>query len=157
MAQPKQQKLSAAEAYREQLRQKKNANQSGELIKLPDSGIEFELRRIDLQPYIRSGRLPDSLLRRGAAGWQKLLDRTQSGDTESLTERDQKDALETVIFMREVVQESCVNPKLVINATEDDELDPKDLSGEDFAFIFQWATHQEKGGQVEGLGKFRRK
>ena len=150
----KNQKQTAAQAYRALRRQ--NLQIAAERVMLP-SGIEFELKRVDLQVYIRAGRLPDSLLRRGIAGWERLA-KLAADNPEEISERDARDAMETVIFMREVVTEACVNPRLVIGATEADELDPADLTEEDFNFIFAWATGQieTQGGPAESLAKFRR-
>lgn len=143
---------SAAEAYRE-LRRQTIESKKGELVKLP-SGIEFELMRIDVQVYVRSGRVPDSLLKRGIAGWKKLAHLVET-NPEDLSEKDSQDAVGGLIFMRDVVNEACLNPRLVINGEADDELDPKFLSQEDFMFIFQFATNQLKGGPAESLSNFR--
>lgn len=147
------QKQTAAQAYRAQRRQILES-QKGVEVELP-SGFTFELKKVDVQVYIRSGRLPDSLLKRGASGWKKLAELAAS-DPEALGEKDAQDAVSALVFMRDVVQEACVNPRIVPGTEDPDELDPKDLSEEDFNFIFEWATYQEKGGRAESLGKFRR-
>ena len=94
---------SAAEAYRE-LRRQTIESKKGELVKLP-SGIEFELMRIDVQVYVRSGRVPDSLLKRGIAGWKKLAHLVET-NPEDLSEKDSQDAVGGLIFMRDVVNEA---------------------------------------------------
>lgn len=114
------------------------------------SGSVFELRRPDLQSYMVMGRLPKSLVDVGMKAWKEKQGTAQIG--ESLTDEDAVDAM---IFMREIVHDCTVCPKFVEFATNDNEIGAADMLREDFDEIFTWAmTHKGVAG-IESLQSFR--
>ncbi len=127
--------------------------QTAELVTLP-SGAEFLLRKVSLQTYLRNGRLPEALFQKIFDKW-KIIDNLaeDSLGTEIAKDLSEDEVSKMLLFQADVVKSVCVEPKLVVDATNDDELDPNDLTEEDFNFIFSWAV---KGGeQAQALGKFR--
>src|SRR6185369_9802402 len=96
------------------------------------------------------GRLPKSLVEVGVKAW-KAQSTEQAED--ALTD---KDALDALIFMREIVHDCTVNPKFVEFATNDNEIGAAEMLREDFDEIFHWAmTHRGVAG-IESLQAFRR-
>src|SRR3990172_781551 len=83
------------------------------------SGSVFKLRRPDLQGYVVTGRLPQSLLAEGLKAWKN------KGVPNASTLGDEEIA-NSLVFMREVVHECCVKPKFVEFATKDDEIGAAD-------------------------------
>lgn len=127
------------------------AEQPTETVTLK-SGATFELRRPDLMGYVTTGRLPQSLLREAIKAWQKQGTATASALNSQLGEQD---AIDSLIMMREIVHEACVNPRFVEVATADDEIGASDMLPADFNEIFEWAmTHQGVAG-LDGLKSFR--
>jgi hypothetical protein len=112
------------------------------------SGSVFELRRPDLQGYVVTGRLPQSLLAEGLKAWKNkgLPNAASLGDEEIAN---------SLVFMREVVHDYCVKPKFVEFATKDDEIGAADMLREDFTEIFSWAMGYEGVAGLAGLQTFR--
>jgi hypothetical protein len=122
--------MTAAEyaAHAEQAKAKRPT----EIVTLK-SGSIFELRRPQLQGYVMTGRLPQSLLLAGI--------RVKDSD-KNVTEQDAKDF---PAFAASLLRECCVNPK-------PDEID---MLPEDAWEIYMWAmTHQGVAG-ADGLRNFR--
>ncbi len=128
-----------AAAYREALRAKKV-----ETLMVPvPSGFEWELKPPDLQGYIMTGRLPQSLLtqflsaaeRRGMTPEELKKAAVKKFEEEPIKAEE---GVASLIFMRELVREACVNPRIVVGGTGDDEIDPTEVDPEDFKFIVDW-------------------
>jgi len=124
-------------------------------VELP-SGEVFTLRPPHLQTYIASGRMPQVLLKRGLDAWREqgklehLDDISTSAMIEDLSQEELTDAL---VFMRDIVVDCCVDPRIVENPQSEDELSPDDVDDADMQFIFQWGI--EKGVETMRLSKFR--
>jgi len=141
--------MSAAE-YRANARAFK-AKAPTETVTL-NSGSVFELRRPDLQGALMTGRIPQSLVSEGLAAWQKT---GKVSETDVAKHMGEKEVLDSLVFMREVVSECCVNPRFVEFATQDDEIGASDMLPEDFSEIFTWAmTHAGVEG-IDALRSFR--
>ena len=124
------------------------ADRPTEIVRL-QSGSVFELRRPDLQSYMVMGRLPKSLVDVGIKAWKAQS--TQSAE-KSLTDEDAIDAL---VFMREIVHDCTVRPKFVEFATNDDEIGAAEMLREDFDEIFHWAMNYQGVAGIESLQTFR--
>lgn len=120
-----------------------------EIVKLK-SGSVFELRRPDLQAYLITGRLPQSLVSEGMRAWKTK----QSAEkiAEGLGDKEITDSL---IFMREIVHDCTVRPKFVEFAVNEDEISAADMLVEDFNEIFAWAIGHEGVAGLAGLQSFR--
>jgi hypothetical protein len=113
-------------------------------VTLP-SGVEFTLRRPNLQAFFSSGILPASLLTKLMKAYQ-----TQSAaGANALNELSVEESVGMLIFQGEVLKQSCVNPRLVAEPKEDDEIGFSDLADDDILAILEWAMGAHSGG-VEG-------
>jgi hypothetical protein len=146
--------MSRATDYRNRRQQAQASEPTAELT-LP-SGAVFVVRRPPIQVWITAGKIPQSFL-------AQLLDAKRDGQAESLPEAE---TLAAVGFLRDALVYAVVEPRLRIGATGDDELDPSDLSPEDFEFLTGWIMAGSpgvpvptKGGEVstESLSRFRQK
>lgn len=142
-------KPMSAAAYRRNAEKVKQVTRPSEVVKLK-SGSVFELRRPDLQAFMITGRLPQSLVREGMKAWK-----AGAAANKIAAEMGDGEIVDSLIFMREIVQDSIVRPKFVEFAKKDDEISAADMLIEDFNEIFAWAMgHQEVAG-VDGLRSFR--
>jgi hypothetical protein len=66
-----------------------------------------------------------------------------------------QELVDSLVFMREIVHQCCVNPKFVEFATEDDEIGAADMLPADFAEIYKWVMNHEGVAGLEGLQTFR--
>jgi len=137
--------MSAAE-YRANA-ERRQATRPTEIVSL-ESGSVFELRRPDLQSYMITGRLPQSLVHVGLKAWKKTVDT-------AVKELKDDEAADMFIFMREIVHECTVNPKFVQYATNDNEIGAADMLIEDFNEIFRWAMQYGGLAGLSGLQTFR--
>jgi hypothetical protein len=120
-----------------------------ELVALK-SGSKFYLRRPDIQGMMLLGLVPQTLVAEGLAAWKK------SGIVSQDTVANQfgdKEIVDSLIFMREIVASTTVSPRLVEIATQDDEVAAEDMLPEDFSEIFSWALGVPSG--FENLRNFR--
>lgn len=112
-----------------------------EWVKNPETGEEFELRRIGGMAYTIAGYMPHTLTAEAIQGWKAEGVEVSGGDGD-LNSKAMEDGKRNLELMAKVVQDACVTPKLVPGATGDDELDPADLDDSDLLFIFRYATGQ---------------
>lgn len=131
--------------------EKRKALRPVEIVEL-SSGSIFELRRPDLQGMVITGRLPQTLLTEAMAAWKKsgIVSAEQIG-----AQLEEREVIDSLIFMREIVHDCCVKPKFVEFATEDDEISAADMLPEDFTEIFQWAMGYQGVAGLDGLKSFR--
>lgn len=115
------------------------------------SGSVFELRRPDLQAYMVTGRLPQSLVREGLKAWKSGA----SAET-TASQLGDDEVADSLVFMREIVHDCTVNPKFVEYATNDNEISARDMLIEDFNEIFAWAMGHKGVQGVTGLETFRK-
>ena len=137
------------------LAQKRN-KQAPEPVELP-SGLVFELRRPDLQAFVITGRYPQSIVHEGMKALKELgiaPNDPQAAET-VLANMDAMGLSDALIFMREMVREACVHPRLVVGARGDDELEPGDLDLEDFNFIVSWCLNYKGVKNADGIRSFR--
>lgn len=152
-------KYGRAAAYRESVR-KKREEQKTVTVTLP-SGFEWELRPPDLQGYMMTGRMPESLVQEFLKSAEKrgiTPEELQSmSDLEKFaaTPLSQEETVLSLIFMRELVRDACVNPRIVVGGSGDDEIDPTEIDPEDFKFIVQWCLMHSGVAGLAGLQTFR--
>lgn len=139
--------MSAAE-YRANAERVKDERPT-EIVPLK-SGSVFELRRPDLSGYMKTGRLPQSLVTQGLNAWNAKKTPEQVAQ-----DLDDKDVIESLIFMREIVHDCTVRPKFVEFATNDNEIGAADMLPQDFDEIYSWAMGHKGVAGIASLHGFR--
>lgn len=142
------QKPMNAQQYRAHAEEVKAARPT-EIVTLK-SGAVFELRRPNLQAWVMTGRVPQSLLEEGMKSWkaQGKVPQTAPGKPEMV--------IDAAVFALMVVQECTVNPRLVeFPDPEKNELGPQTMLEEDFNEIFSWAMNYQGVAGLDGLKSFR--
>jgi hypothetical protein len=129
--------------------EKRKAEQPTEIVTLK-SGSVFELRRPELSGYMKTGRLPQSLMTQGLNAWN-----AKKTPEQIAKDLDDKDVVESLIFMREIVHDCTVTPKFVEFATNDNEIGAADMLPEDFDEIYAWAMGYQGVAGLAGLQTFR--
>lgn len=125
--------------------EKKRSETDTEIVTVP-SGYKWKLRQVDIKTFVQSDELPATLVAKSLANVQgKLSDKNMA-----LT---QKEMVGEIIFKREVVKQATVLPKMVTNASNKDEVSAKDVSNEDYEYIFMWAVGG--GGEADLVENFR--
>jgi hypothetical protein len=122
------------------------------MLTLP-SGMIIKVQRPNVGAWIRSGRVPQTVV-------QAMLGAVKSGgDAKSPADAmkfmktlGQEQLFDVMKFMRDLVVETVLEPRIVENAPPDseDEISPGEIPDEDFDFIAQWAmegTIDTKGGE----------
>jgi hypothetical protein len=141
-------KASSAAEYR---KRPAAAEGSTQLVKLP-SGFVWELRAPNMLAYMATGRYPQSLVNKGLEVWKKNgvipEDEQLEVGKQIIKEMKDEEIAQTLIFMRTLVQDACVKPRIVVGGVGEDELDPVEVDPEDFKFIFSWCI---KHGGVQGI------
>ena len=137
-----------AQDYRAHVEQVK-ANKPTEIVTLK-SGSVFELRRPNLQSWVMTGRVPQSLLEQGQKAWQ------EQGKVPTGASAKPKLVTDTAIFFLTLVQDCTVNPRLVQFPDPDkNEIGPETMLDEDFFEIVNWAMSGQGVAGVESLRTFR--
>lgn len=133
----------------------------GELVEMP-SGAVFRLRQVDVQDMALIGELPQSLVNIGLAAWQKRgAVPAQENATPDKVDVEPEEALQTVIFARQVVIENCLEPRLgyndtgVVSLLNDQGQPVNKIKPGDLTFAFLWITRQEGVTPPPGLARFR--
>src|SRR2546423_10508741 len=154
--------MNRAQSYREKTQAAREVQ--AKEIPLP-SGMMVLAARIDLVDWLSTGMLPQVFV-------EEVLKIVEDGrkptTSEVLRRAKGKAIIESLIFMRNIVQATLVSPRLVMRPDpEKDEIAPHELTKEDFAFIFQWQMAGApdipvpmKGGKQTSVGalrKFRRR
>ncbi len=136
-------KQSNSERYRELVAARKAADETYKVT--GPSGFEFTLRRISVPAYIAIGKLPLSISAKIAEVVEGKSDTEAAFASLSMSEQ-----FEALRFIQFLVREAVVNPKIVQEAKNEDEID--ELLPEDFAFL----VNEIAGGEeAERLGNFR--
>lgn len=126
-----------------------------QLVKTP-SGFMWELRAPNILAYMATGRYPQSLVNKGMEAWKKTgkIDEKELGER-LVKESSDEEIAQTLIFMRQIVTDACVKPRIVVGGIGEDELDPIEIDPDDFRFIFNWCmTHGGVQG-IDALNTFR--
>jgi hypothetical protein len=146
-----------AAAYKRQLAERQRTQTT--MVMVP-SGFEWELRTPDLQGYVMTGRMPQSLVTQFLASAEKrgLVPAEARGEAlKKFSEQpvSQEETMSSLIFMRELVREACVSPRIVVGGTGDDEIDPSEVDPGDFRFIVSWCLSHAGVTGLDGLSTFR--
>lgn len=141
-------KPMTAAGYRAHAEQVKNQRPT-EIVTLK-SGSTFELRRPNLQAWVLTGRVPQSLLEQGMKAWQ------EQGKVPVVQPGKPEVVIDAAVFALMVVQECTVNPRLVeFPDPNRNEIGPATMLEEDFNEIFSWAMNYKGVAGLEGLESFR--
>lgn len=146
-------KASTAAEYR---KRQSTAEGTTQLVTVP-SGFVWELRPPNILAYIATGRYPQSLVNRAREAWRKngVLPKTDEAGEELVKAATDDEMAQLLIFMRTLVQDACVKPRIVVGGMGDDELDPVEVDPEDFRFIFSWCMSHGGVPGIESLENFR--
>lgn len=131
----------------------------GELVEMP-SGAVFRLRHVDVQDMALIGELPQSLVNIGLAAWQRQ-GTIPPQEKPPISEVEPEEALQTVIFARQVVIENCLEPRLgyneagVVSLLNEQGQPVNKIKPGDLTFAFLWITRQEGVTPPPGLARFR--
>lgn len=138
--------MTAAE-YRA-IAEAKRAEQQTYIVPLK-SGSVFELRRPNLQVWVMTGRVPQSLLEGAQKAWQ------EQGKVEP-GKKGFSIAADSGVFFVNLVQYCTVSPRLVEFPDPDkNEIGPETMLDEDFFEIVGWAMNHEGVAGIAGLQSFR--
>lgn len=148
-------KAMTASQYRKLLQKKREATPA-EPVTVP-SGMVFMMIRPDLQAYIVTGRYPQSLVHEGIKvlrerGIAPTDPKAISAIGSSLEPEEFNNAL---IFLREMVRECCVSPRIVVGAQGDDEIEPGEIDIDDFNYMVEWCVNYKGVKNAEGIRNFR--
>lgn len=144
-------KPMTAEQYRQHAAQAKKEQPT--VIKTLPSGSVFELRRPNLQVWVMTGRVPQSLLDAGVKAWKEQGKFPEKGKQQIQTPQSIADS---GIFFLKLVQECTVNPRLVeFPSSDGNEIGPDTMLDEDFFWIVNWAMNHEGVAGIDGLQSFR--
>lgn len=149
----KQPAITSAEEYLK-LVEAKPASEETFPVPVP-SGATFLLRVPDITGYAMTGRMPQALTSQfmeaaEARGLTKFSEIKENAD-ELMEEIDLADAREGLIFVRELVRETVVQPKF---GDGPGEVPFSKFKTEDFKFVFQWALQHAGVAGLAGLQKF---
>ncbi len=150
-------KAATASEYR---KRRSVSSRPTQLVTVP-SGFVWELRAPNILAYMATGRYPQSLVNKGMEAFkangsipESEVDRLKIGE-EVIQKSSDEEIAQTLIFMRQIVTDACVNPRIVVGGTGDDELDPVEVDPDDFRFIFNWCLEHGGVAGVDGLRTFR--
>lgn len=111
-------------------------------LELP-SGLTIGVRRPPVHVWISNGKLPEGLV--------KAMLASRNPQTAAEVMNMSADQLKDMFtFMRDTIVATVVQPRIVVGATGDDEIDPDDVPLDDAMFIFTWAM---QGGATPAAQK----
>lgn len=119
-----------------------------EEVTLP-SGAVFVLRPPNVESFTISGALPVALTARMAS-----LQRSGLDEQEAFARLDPEEQVKMITFARKMIIHICLEPRIVDEPANDDELGFEDLEGDDVKFLIAWAN--SGGGKSADAEKFRR-
>lgn len=110
------------------------------------SGMEWELREVNVQDYFLANQLPFQIA-------QKVAEKVAEGVDErsALESLPSKEQMEWVLFVQKLVRDAVASPRIVELATKEDEIDF--VLQEDFEFL---ASHVMGGDAAKAAANFRR-
>lgn len=127
-------KQGAGASYRA-LRDKARAKEQTHVLHLKKTGATVVVRKVDLAPFLASGNLPMHLV---AQAVEAMSDENGAEFEAASLEMTAKDQIKTLVFMRDVVQQSMVSPRIVVNPQTDDEISPEEMDWNDFVQVYEW-------------------
>lgn len=139
---------TSAERYR-RIKAERAANQETFTVEMP-SGMTWVLRKLDVAQFVISGTMPMALATKLAeASAEANGDGVKAFSTLSPNEQ-----IKTIDFSQKAVRYCAVNPRIVENPTQTDEIGFDEVELDDFNAILAWAT--QGGAEVnDGLDTFR--
>lgn len=154
-------KAGSASEYRK-IAAAKRAKKETFMVPVP-SGFTWELQRPDLEGYIMTGRVPETLVNQflTSAISRGIIPGEVQSQMQATVDRIKKiplnpqETMAGLIFVRELVREACVNPRIVVGGVGEDEIDPSEVDPDDFKFIMSWCLGYEGVTGLDGLKSFR--
>jgi hypothetical protein len=116
-------------------------------VTLPSQEV-FVLRDPDLEKFAVSGVLPTVIAEKVEAAKSN-----NASDEEAFNQLSPAEKQKSFTFAKKLLQHICVDPKIVDDPKEDDELAIEDLDAEDMKFLLDWA--KAGGGKAGELGNFQ--
>lgn len=138
----------------------KSDDRPSKLVEMP-SGAVFRLRRADIEGMTLVGELPQSLVSQGLEAWQSRGIAPKPEEQEAPDDVSPEETIERLIFMRQIVVENCLEPRIgfdeagVVSLLDDQGKGIAKLQKADFLHAFMWITHQEGVAPEDGIGRFR--
>lgn len=118
------------------------------------SGFVWKLREPPIQAFVLAGRLPATLTAKMANLHERYAGDVDGATQACLEELDAGELLTNLIFARDLLLHSAVEPKIMINpGPDDDAIAPEDILPKDLEFLLGWVMGGGKSG--ESLGTFR--
>lgn len=114
---------TAAERYREILASRRSTYKA-----TSPSGMEWELRQVQVQDYFLANQLPFQVA-------QKVAEKVGGGmsEAEALASLPNSEQMEWLVFLQKLVRDAVVSPRIVEHAKAPDEIDF--VLQEDFEFL----------------------
>lgn len=122
-------------------------------VTLP-SGFVWKLKEPPIQQFIAAGRLPNSLVEKMA----QITETYKGQDAATISAAvarvlEPSEMVAQLTFARDLLIHCAIDPRIVVNGTAEDEIDPTEIDPEDFNFLMGWVMSGGKSG--EGLTNFR--
>jgi hypothetical protein len=142
--------LDFMNSYRQHLADK-SADEKTFQVACP-SDFVWQLRLYPLDKMLYAGKLPEFL----ASEMISAMEKKGVLPADALAAKIKgSDVLDTLKFMRDVVQFCAVKPRISLNPQNDDEIAPEEIELNDFEFIYFWAM--AGGDEGKALATFRTK
>jgi hypothetical protein len=120
---------------------------SRQVLTLP-SGFKILVRRPGPEIVLKAFRLPSNMSQQLKTAIEGMS--VEQAGKEVLKALSDEDAERYMDYARRVIEAVSVKPRIRVGATDEDELDPSDLDGGDFWYLFGWA---QRGGDVVPVGE----
>jgi hypothetical protein len=121
---------------------------SRELVKCPETGNVYLMRKPTITDLIVSGALPENFVAKTleAVGKTAEEEESEAQETRSLTDQD---ILRSEASKRAMITAGMLLPRIVENAVEDDEIEYKDIPASDRAHLAKWTRNELPEQNVE--------
>jgi hypothetical protein len=124
---------------------------------LMPSGFVWGLQPLDIQGWVLIGKFPQSLLDifitvAQERGMLNLEEKKKNGE---LSEKEIRETMEQLEFLRKVVLAVAASPKIVEEVTGPNQVHYTKVDPDDFKYIFQWALNHKGVAGIASLQKFQ--
>lgn len=121
---------------------------SRHLVKCPETGNVYLMRKPTITDLINSGVLPENFVAKTLESAAKPEDEHEEAQEEKRTLTDQ-DILRSEASKRAMITAGMLMPRIVENAVEDDEIEYLDIPATDRAHLAQWTRGELPEMKVE--------
>jgi hypothetical protein len=137
---------TAAEKYR-RIKAERAANEELFELETP-SGMVWKLRKLNLEQFVLSGTMPMQF----AAKLAKTQEAAGGDHVKAFESLDMADKLKAISFSQKVVRYCAVEPRIVEDPKETNDIGFEEVELDDFNAILTWAL--PGGGKAESLDSF---